>query len=120
MKRFLGSVLVGGAGLALGVGLCGQTVARELPRARHFAVITSNEFLVDGEIVQRTEVGFTVMSRGSELTTVWVSKDTSITKGAETIRLREVGIGERVSVTAKRAADGKLVAVNVTVHTPSE
>lgn len=88
--------------------------------AQYFAVIASNEIIINGEVTERSESGLTVMSRTSELTTVIVTPDTAIKKGAVTIKLDEIGVGERVSVTATPAADGKLLAVEVLVRTGRE
>lgn len=83
-------------------------------------IVTSHEFVIAGEVVARHELGFTVLSRGSELRTVVINRYTSIKKGAETIRLPDVRVGDTVTVTLRRAGDGQLQAVNVAVSTGYE
>jgi hypothetical protein len=83
-------------------------------------LITSSQFIVSGEVVGRTEVGLTVVDRNSQLTTVIVNQDTTITKGAESIKLSEVMVGDKVNITIQRGGDGKLQAVAVAVHTGYE
>lgn len=121
MKRSLLKIALAGLILALVAGvLAAQTSRLNVPRVKYFAVITSSQFIVNGEVTERTEAGFTVLSRTSELTTLLVTEDTAITKAAATIKLRELAVGDQVSVTAMRSADGKLIAVNVVVRTPTE
>jgi hypothetical protein len=97
-----------------------QTSRLNVPRVRFVAAITSSQFIVNGEVTERNETGFTVLSRTSELTTVLVTEDTAITKGAVTIKLTDLAVGDKVSVTAMRSADGKLVAVSVAVRVGNE
>lgn len=83
-------------------------------------VVTSHEYVVVGEVVARTDTGFTVLSRGSELRTIVINRYTSIKKGAETIALTDVQMGDSVSVTLRRAGNGQLQAVDVAVRTGFE
>lgn len=83
-------------------------------------VMTSSEFVVAGEVIARNEMGFTVLVRNSELTTVRVNRYTAIKKGAETIRLSDIMVGDKVSVRFMRSADGGMQAVNVAVRTGFE
>ncbi|ACB74977.1 hypothetical protein [Opitutus terrae] len=104
---------------ALAASASATRAQTDAPRAAT-PVVTSHEFLLQGEVIARNELGFTVLSRGSELQMVRVSRTTSIKKGAETIRLADVMVGDKVSVTLKRGADGNLLAVDVAVRTGFE
>lgn len=97
-----------------------QSRAQETTPGPEQVAVTSDRFVVRGEVLGRTEGGFTVLTPDSQLRTVQVSRETSIVKGAETIKLTEVAVGDRVSVTLRRVADGSLQAVNVAVRTGFE
>jgi hypothetical protein len=83
-------------------------------------LMLSNQFMVTGEVVTRGEMAFTVMGPGAQLTTVYVNPDTSILKGAETIQLADIFVGDKVTAVVMRSADGKLQAVKVDVKTGYE
>ena len=83
-------------------------------------VLLSNEVVVTGEIVSRTDQGFVVLSNASVLVTVLVNADTSILKGAESIRLSDLMVGDKVSAKVMRTLDGGLQAVTVNVSTGYE
>lgn len=122
MKRMIPAV--GVPAFAATVAVFG--VSSTKPAAEVFAtdtlkpVLTSNQFVLKGEVVGRGDIGLTLLSRGSELTVVQVNRYTAIKKGAETIQLADINIGDRVSVTLMRSADGSLQAVNVEVRTGFE
>lgn len=111
------TVLFGTAAVAVAVA---QTDRLHVDRVRLIPVINSSQFVVTGEVTARTETEFTVLSRTSQLTTLQVTEDTSIIKGAVTIRLADVSVGDKVSVTAERAPDGKMRAVSVSVRVGNE
>ncbi len=83
-------------------------------------MITSSQFVVTGEVIARTEIDFTVLTRDSQLVRIQVNRDTSITKGAESLRLAELMVGDKVDVTLMRAGDGSLQATYVAVRTGYE
>jgi hypothetical protein len=87
-------------------------------RGEAIPLMTSNQFLVNGEVTARTEADFTVVNAAGQVTTFLVTTDTSITKGGATIHLADLAVGDKVSVTAERAADGKLQAASVLVRVP--
>ncbi len=90
------------------------------PRARLIATISSNNFIVSGEVVRRTETDFTVLDRWSQLITIQVSPDTELKKAGALIRLSEMVIGEKITATVMRGGDGRLQAVTVTVRMGTE
>ena len=87
-----------------------------LPRLATIRALASDHFMVSGEIVRRNEIEFTLIVRKSELMTVQVTNDTAIMRGAESITLSDLAIGEKVVATLMRGGEGKLLAVNVTVR----
>lgn len=100
-----------------GTALVGEPTGATL---QPVAAVTSSEFVVVGEVIARSDTGLTLLSRGSELTTINVNRYTAIKKGAETIRLADVMVGDKVSVALTRGADGSYQAVNVAVRTGFE
>lgn len=82
--------------------------------------LTSNQFVLAGEVLARAETSLTIVSRGSEVTSVQVTRSTTITKGAETISLSDIAVGDKVDVTLMRGGDGNLQAVSVAVRTGYE
>ncbi len=105
------------AGCVLALGVAASPAIADDAGATLVPVITSNEFVLSGEVVSRSDVGFTLLGTGAQLTTVLVNPDTTITKGAVTIRLSDVMVGDKISVTVMRVADGSLQAVSVLVRT---
>ena len=108
--------LVAALALVGGVDAFAKLVQVPLPRLATIQAVASNNFMVSGEIVTRNEIEFTMIVRNSELMTVQVTNDTAILRGAESIRLSDLNVGEKVVVTVMRGAEGKLLAVNVTVR----
>ncbi len=103
----------------------GATVATaEVPdvtAVRVVRVMTSDQFLVNGEVTARTDTDFTVFDAAAARTvTIQVSDETTITRGAANIPLGDLRIGEKVSVTVKREANGRLVATKVMVRQPED
>lgn len=94
--------------------------AQETAQVPEQVGVTSDRFLVRGEVIARTDGTFTVLTQDSQLRVVRVSRDTSIVKGAETIPLAEIAMGDRVMVTLRRIGDDGFLAVNVTVRTGFE
>ena len=90
------------------------------PRLSYVRTVTSEQFLVTGEVTARTDVGFTVLGRNSESITVQVTENTAFLKGAASIKLSDLFVGDKVTVTLVRAGDGQLQAVNVTVRVGNE
>lgn len=85
------------------------------------ALITSDQFLVNGEVSARTDTDLTVLKpTTAQATTIQVSDETIITRGAVTIHLRDLKVGDKVTVTAAREANGLLVAAKITVRLPDE
>jgi len=113
-KIAIAAVLAGSAGIFV------QSQTEEsgpLP-AKALPMMTSSQFLLNGEVSARTETDFTVVNKAGQTTTVLVTDDTTITKGAATIKLADLTVGDKVSVTVMRAADGKLQAAKVLVREP--
>lgn len=105
------------------IALAGGAAAPAMPGWADTALeplILSNQFMVAGEVITRGEMAFTVLGSGAQLTTVYVNPDTAILKGAESIRLADVFVGDKVSAVVMRSADGTLQAVQVTVRTGYE
>ena len=90
------------------------------PRLSYVRTVTSEQFVVAGEVAARTDLDFTIVDRSSELITVQVTENTAIVKGAATIKLSELAVGDKVTVTVMRGGDGKLQAVNVAVRVGNE
>lgn len=116
--RSSGLILTLLAAALIAAGL--HTRAQETTQGTEQVAVTSDRFLVRGEVIARTEGAFTVLTQDSQLKVVRVSRDTSIVKGAETIALAEIAVGDRVAVTLRRIGDGGLLAVNVAVRTGFE
>lgn len=117
-KRFSipGLTLLAAALVAAGL----HTRAQDGTQGPEQVAVTSDRYVVRGEVIARTDGAFTVLTQDSQLQVVRVSRDTSIVKGAETIALAEIAVGDRVAVTLRRIGDGGLLAVNVTVRTGFE
>lgn len=111
------SLLMAGAAIVAGGS---HLQAQETAQGPEQVGVTSDRFLVRGEVIARTDGTFTVLTPDSQLRIVRVSRDTSIVKGAETIALAEIAVGDRVAVTLRRIGDGGLLAVNVAVRTGFE
>lgn len=107
-------IITASAGLAAFTSLAPSQQAELKP------MILSNEFILAGEVIARDDAGFTVLGVGSQLTVVQVSSETAILKGAESIRLAEIMVGDKVSATVMRGGDGSLQAVKVEVRTGYE
>lgn len=90
------------------------------PRLTFVRTVTSEQFMIAGEVTARTDLDFTILDRSSELTTVQVTENTAIVKGAASIKLSELAVGDKVVVSVMRMADGKLQAVNVAVRVGNE
>lgn len=104
----------------VGAGLRAQLAEIPAPRVSYVRTVTSEKFVVTGEVTARGDSDFTIVDRTSEIATVQVTENTAILKGAVSIRLADLSVGDKVSVTAIRGGDGKLQAVNVTVRVGNE
>ena len=107
-------------GTAVATMAVAQTDRLHIDRVRFVPVVNSSQFVVTGEVTARTDTELTVLSRTSQLTTLQVTEDTAIVKGAVTIRIADVSVGDKVSATAERAPDGKMRAVSVSVRVGNE
>lgn len=83
-------------------------------------MLTSEQFVRVGEVVARTDRDFTLIDADSKLYTVAINSETVIRKGAATIKLSELVIGDRVKVTLMKGGDGALYAFEVLVRAPTE
>jgi hypothetical protein len=90
------------------------------PHVSFVRTVTSEQSMIAGEVTARTDLDFTILDRASELTTVQVTDGTVIVKGAVSIKLSDLAVGDKVTVTVTRGGDGKLQAVNVTVRVGNE
>jgi hypothetical protein len=90
------------------------------PRLTFVRTVTSEQFMIAGEVTARTDVDFTILDRTSEVTTVQVTENTAIVKGAASIKLSDLSVGDKVVVSVMRTGDGKLQAVNVAVRVGNE
>ncbi len=109
-------VVAFGALLALGVEARAKLVQVPLPRLATIQAVASNQFMMQGEIVRKTDIDFTMIVRNTEVVAVQVTPDTAIMRGAETISLDDLRAGEKVIVSVMRGGEGRLLAVNVTVR----
>ena len=108
------------AAMALGATVATAEVP-DVTAVRVVRVMTSDQFLVNGEVTARTDTDFTVFDAAAARTvTIQVSDETTITRGAANIPLGDLRIGEKVSVTVKREANGRLVATKVMVRQPED
>jgi hypothetical protein len=84
-------------------------------------LLTSDQFLVNGEVAAKSDADFSVRDTAAGQTvTIQVSDETAITRGAATIALADLKVGEKVAVTVMRSANGRLVATKVIVRLPEE
>lgn len=90
------------------------------PRLTFVRTVTSEQFMIAGEVTARTDVDFTILDRTSEVTTVQVTENTAIVKGAASIKLSDLAVGDKVVVSVMRTGDGKLQAINVAVRVGNE
>lgn len=120
VARWAGAAVVGLVGALGGMTMHAETVRADATGVSVVPVMTSDQFLVAGEVVARTESELTVVTRLSEVRTLQVSEDTAITKGGATLRLPDVMVGDKVNVTVSRGGEGRLRAVTVTVRTGFE
>lgn len=99
-----------------------QAIASEWPGGvRPVPMMTSDQFLVNGEVSSRTDTDLTILQPAEGRTiTVQIADDTAITRGAATIRVLDLRVGEKVSVTVAREANGRLVAAKVHVRLKDE
>lgn len=103
-------------GAAVGVETQAKLVQVPLPRLATIQAVASNQFMLQGEVVRRTEIDFTMIVRNTEVVTVQVTPDTAILRGGETIGVGDLRPGEKVVASVMRGGEGKLLAVNVTVR----
>jgi len=96
--------------------VCAKLVQVPLPRLATIQAVASNQFMLQGEVVRRTEIDFTMIVRNTEVVTVQVTPDTAIVRGAETIAVGDLRPGEKVVVSVMRGGEGRLLAVNVMVR----
>lgn len=101
-------------------GAISEARAQETINGQSSVSVSTDRFVVAGEVTARSETGFTLLTKRSELMTVQVGRDTAIVKGAQTITLTEIKVGDKVSVTLRRTGDGSLQAVDVAVQTGFE
>ncbi len=106
--------------LALGAAVGGEARAKvvqvPLPRLATIQAVTSDQFMIQGEVVRRSENDLTVVVRNHEAVTMQVTQDTAILRGEETIRVGDLRPGEKVVANAIRGGEGRLLAVNVVVR----
>ena len=81
---------------------------------------TSEQFVRVGEVVARTDRDFTLLDADSKLYKVAINPETVIRKGAASIKLSELVIGDHVKVTLMQGGDGALYASEVLVRAPTE
>lgn len=112
---------MGRAAMVAGLGLLAP---RAMPAANATVMpaMTSEQFLVEGEVTARAETEFTVRqpAAGGRIVTIQVSDQTTINRGAASIPLADLRVGEKVSVTVAWQANGRLIAVKVAVRLPEE
>ncbi len=101
---------------AAGAELQAKLVQVPLPRLATIQAMASNQFMMQGEVVRRTEIDFTMIVRNTQVVTVQVTQDTAILRGAETIGVEDLRPGEKVVVSVMRGGEGRLLAVNVMVR----
>lgn len=103
-------------GLAAGAEVRAKLAQVPLPRLAMIQAVASNQFMMQGEVVRRTDIDFTMIVRNTQVVTVQVTPETAIMRGAETIGVEDLRPGEKVVVSVMRGGEGRLLAVNVTVR----
>lgn len=106
--------------LMMSVDAVAQLAEIPPPRLSYVRTVTSEQFQVSGEVTARSDENFTLLSRNAELITVRVTENTALLKGAASIKLSELFVGDKVTATLMRGGDGQLQAVNVTVRVGNE
>lgn len=84
------------------------------------AVITSQEFVIRGEVTSRTPIELTVVTPDSTVARIQVTDTTPITKAGSSLKPQDVMVGDKVTATVMRGGDEKLQAVRVTVRVGNE
>ncbi|HVU23213.1 MAG TPA: hypothetical protein VHE13_03745 [Opitutus sp.] len=110
-KSLLGGFLLAAALAAGGVP--------SLPGAP-IAIITSNEFVIRGEVTSRAPIELTVVTPESKVARIQVTDSTTITKAGITLKLSDIRVGDKVTATVMRDGANKLQAVRLTVDTGDE
>jgi len=111
-KKLPGVILVAMAMLA---GL-----ARPVRAAAMTAVVTSQEFVIQGEVTSRTAIELTIVTPDSKVARVQVTDTTPITKAGLSLKPTDVMVGDKVTATVMRGGDDRLQAVRVTVRVGNE
>lgn len=70
--------------------------------------VTASETSVSGKITEKTSRAITVSGQS-----IAVTSATSITKGGERVKLEDLKVGDRVSVSTIKTEDGRILAVTV-------
>jgi hypothetical protein len=110
-KKLLTGILVVAAFAA---GIVASTCAAPM------AVITSQEFVIRGEVTSRTPIELTIVTPDSSVVRVQVTDTTPITKAGLSLKPKDVMVGDKVTATVMRGGDEKLQAVRVTVQVGNE
>jgi hypothetical protein len=111
-KKLLGGILLVAAVAASG-GL-------SVRGTETVAMITSQEFVIRGEVTSRTPIELTIVTPESKVARIQVTDATSITKAGLSLKPTDVMVGDKVTATVMRGGDEKLQAVRVTVRVGNE